>query len=60
MSYSGCETCKFKGKYDENPKSFLGRLWRWHIKFCPGWRSYMKSLDNEKREAIAKHYHIVL
>ena len=30
-----CENCKFRAHYDKNPKSALGRFWRWHINFCP-------------------------
>lgn len=25
-----CENCKFRAHYDKDPKSFLGRFWRWH------------------------------
>ena len=35
-----CENCKFRAHYDQKPNSALGRFWRWHINFCPGWRSY--------------------
>ena len=30
MSEPGCATCSFRAKYDDRPKSLLGRLWRWH------------------------------
>ncbi|MCU0664316.1 MAG: hypothetical protein MUC50_18555 [Myxococcota bacterium] len=52
----GCETCGFRGKYDANPKSLLGRLWRWHAGFCPGWKMYMTSLPEAKRQEIAERY----
>lgn len=51
-----CPSCPLKAKYDTKPKSFAGRFWRWHINFCPGWKSYMLSLDDEKRNEIAQHY----
>ncbi len=55
MSEPGCATCSFRAKYDEKPKSFLGRVWRWHASFCPGWKAYMKSLpDDEKRVIVEK------
>ncbi len=44
-----CEKCKFRAKYDQRPDSFLGKLWRWHINFCPGWKTYFTSQDEEKR-----------
>jgi len=56
MSDSGCAKCVFRAKYDKNPRSFLGRLWRWHTNFCPGWKAYMKSLPEEEREEIIVKY----
>lgn len=54
MANKSCESCKFRGRYEKNPKSFLGRLWRWHTKFCPGWKMYVKSLTEEERNAITE------
>jgi hypothetical protein len=45
-----------RAKYDQNPKSFAGRFWRWHIRFCPGWKTYMNSLPAEERQQIALKY----
>ena len=56
MSETGCATCSFRARYDERPRSLLGRLWRWHANFCPGWRSYVKSLPEEERKAIVEKY----
>ena len=53
---SSCETCKFRAKYDQNPKSILGRLWKWHIVWCPGWKSYTRSLSEEERRELIKKY----
>jgi len=58
MADSNCENCAFRAKYDNNPKSFLGRLWRWHTGWCPGWKSYMNSLDDEKRMQLAEKYRL--
>ena len=58
MSDKGCEKCAFRAKYDNNPKSILGRLWRWHINWCPGWKSYMRSLDDENQAAVAEKYNL--
>ena len=30
-----CENCKLRAAYDKNPKSLIGRFWRWQINFCP-------------------------
>ncbi len=51
-----CAHCKFRAKYDNNPKSALGRVWRWHINFCPGWKGYMASLSEEERNALRQKY----
>ena len=51
-----CENCKFRATYDNNPQSLLGRIWRWHAGWCPGFSKYMKSLPDEKRIDLAKHY----
>ncbi len=53
-----CEDCSFRAKYDKNPKSFLGRLWRWHTGFCPGWKSYFKGLPEEKKQELTKQYNL--
>ena len=51
-----CESCFMRARYDKNPKSFLGRLWKWHANWCPGWKSYMKSLPDQKRLELAEKY----
>ena len=56
MADQDCENCAWRAKYDNNPKSLLGRLWRWHINFCPGWKSYMTSLSEEDKLVIANKY----
>jgi hypothetical protein len=53
-----CEQCKLRKKYDKSPKSLLGKFWRWHINFCPGWRAYMKSLDETTKKEIVKKYQL--
>lgn len=58
MKKSSCDTCKFRAKYDADPDSFLGRLWRWHTNWCPGWSRHMAAMPVESRKKIAKHYHM--
>ena len=58
MAEHNCENCSFRGKYDNNPKSILGRIWRWHAGWCPGWKKYMKSLTDEKRIGLAEKYNM--
>ncbi|WP_094226622.1 hypothetical protein [Methanolobus psychrotolerans] len=56
MAENNCANCKLRQKYDEKPKSFLGRLWRWHINFCPGWKKYFTSLSPEEKSNVATKY----
>jgi hypothetical protein len=56
MDNHSCNNCSFRAKYDNNQKSLLGRVWRWHASWCPGWKSYMKSLPEKDRITIAEKY----
>ncbi len=56
MGEPECSHCRFRARYDAKPESFLGRLWRWHANFCPGWNSYMKSLPPEEKKALVEAY----
>lgn len=51
-----CETCKLRSRYDKKPRSILGRLWKWHTSWCPGWKRYLKSLPEKERQALLKRY----
>lgn len=58
MSERSCADCPMRAKYDNAPKSFAGRFWRWHINFCPGWKKYFTALPLEERAVIARRYRI--
>ena len=58
MANHNCDTCRFRARYDRNPKSLLGRLWRWHAGWCPGWKSYMASLPDDQRSDLANRYNL--
>ena len=58
MSNHNCENCGFRAKYDKNPQSILGRIWRWHATWCPGWKSYMKSLPDDERIILSEKYNL--
>lgn len=49
---SRCDQCKFRKTYDNNPRSLLGRIWKWHTGWCPGWKSYVKALPDKKRAGV--------
>lgn len=51
-----CENCKIRAYYDNKPNSPIGRFWRWHINFCPGWHSYFTSLPPERQAELREKY----
>jgi hypothetical protein len=53
-----CGECTLRAKYDQKPRSFGGRFWRWHINFCPGWKAYMSSLVDSNKMLIAEKYQL--
>ena len=55
---SDCEKCKFRKKHDKNPRSIMGRIWKWHTRWCPGWKSYVNSLPDERRTELFERYQI--
>jgi len=56
MAQYPCENCKFRAHYVKDPKSFLGRFWRWHINICPGWRAYFTHQDEQTRALLREKY----
>lgn len=56
MPDHNCGNCGFRARYDKNPKSILGRIWRWHATWCPGWKAYMTSLPDNERIRLAEKY----
>lgn len=56
MSNHNCEKCPLRSRYDRNPKSLLGRFWKWHTNFCPSWKKYVLSLEENKRNEMIQHY----
>lgn len=53
-----CENCKLRAHYDQHPKSLMGRFWRWHIGFCPGWKAYFASLEAEQQQLLREKYNL--
>lgn len=51
-----CENCPLRANYDKNPKSFMGKFWRWHINFCPGWKAYFTAQSDEKKAELREKY----
>ena len=38
-----CESCAIRLYAERTPASWVARLWRWHTRWCPGWKAYQKS-----------------
>ena len=53
-----CEQCKLRAHYDKAPRSLMGRFWRWHINFRPGWKAFYSSLSEEKKEEMRSRYNL--
>lgn len=51
-----CANCTFRGYYDKKPTSIIGKIWKWHTGWCPGWKSYIKSLPDAEREEVLNKY----
>jgi len=45
---NNCENCAFRKNAEAKPCSLLGRLCFWHIKWCPGWKEYQASLEQNE------------
>lgn len=58
MAESGCAECALRARYDNNSRSLLGRFWRWHINFCPGWKEYFGGLSEEERNELRAKYNL--
>ena len=39
-----CGKCKLRSYAERKPTSLLARLWRWHTRWCPGWKAYQREL----------------
>jgi len=58
MAEVKCDSCSLRAKYDAKPKSLLGRFWRWHIGFCPGWKAYLNTLNDDQRNELKIRYNL--
>ena len=52
----GCKNCKLRAKFNNNARSILGIIWRWHIGWCPGWKAHLKSLSDGERKQLTEQY----
>lgn len=45
-----CEECKLRLYSERKPNSLIARIWKWHIKWCPGWKKYQKYLEESNNK----------
>ena len=41
-----CADCAMRKKAEANPATLRARHWRWHTRWCPGWKAYQRSLKD--------------
>jgi hypothetical protein len=47
---SKCHTCPMRERAQEKPHSFMAWFWRFHTRFCPGWKAYVRELHSKGLE----------
>ncbi len=45
-----CPYCPCRTLAERRPQSWLARIWRWHTRWCPGWKAYQRSLATRTPE----------
>ena len=45
---SNCEVCKLRGYAEKKPNSLISKIWKWHTKWCPGWKAYQEELAQQE------------
>jgi hypothetical protein len=49
MGLHACRVCPLQRYAAKRPQSLLARLWHWHTGWCPGWKAYQRSLEEQER-----------
>ena len=44
-----CESCAMRRRAEAKPDSFIAKLWRWHTRWCPGWKAYQRQQQAQSR-----------
>ena len=48
-----CERCPLRRRAERKPNSLLARLWRWHTRWCPGWKAYQRAQAGQQQRESA-------
>jgi|GEM_PF-799255 len=46
-----CEKCPIGSYAARRPASIIARIWKWHTRWCPGWKAHQRALAEEQRES---------
>ncbi|MBE0481251.1 MAG: hypothetical protein IBX68_09760 [Dehalococcoidia bacterium] len=41
---AACEKCRMRLYAERKPNSIVSKIWRFHTRWCPGWKAYQKEL----------------
>ena len=44
---SNCENCGMRRRAEQKPESLISKIWRWHTRWCPGWKAYQAELASK-------------
>jgi hypothetical protein len=44
VKFGQCKACRYAQR---KPDSIIGKIWRWHTKWCPGWKAYQRELEQQ-------------
>ena len=44
---SKCADCALRKKAEAKPNTLMARLWRWHTRWCPGWKAYQREFNEQ-------------
>ena len=47
---SKCHSCALRARAEKKPRSLIGIFWRWHTRWCPGWKAYVRELTGKGLE----------
>lgn len=51
---SNCGECKLHNYAERKPNSIIAKIWKWHTKWCPGWKAYQRELAKQENETGAE------
>ena len=52
---SRCATCGMRAHAESKPNAIFSKIWRWHTKWCPGWKKYQNELSAQKGRWLKLH-----